>query len=81
MYSWLVFTSKHNNSTFSQTAGNYTAQSAGSYAASASSFIIKVTDTANIKFRFVVDRSGDIQVVGNSSSSFTSFTCIKLGGV
>ena len=69
------------NSNFSAASANYESFAAGSYAATANSFIIKVTDTANIKFRFSVDRSGTVALVGSSLSSFTSFTSIKLAGL
>ncbi len=51
------------------------------YGSNSASFLIKVTDTANIKFKFACDRSETVSLEGNTSISLNGFTCIKLAGV
>jgi hypothetical protein len=68
---------------------NYTTASAGyaslytnsAYCTNANSFIIKVTDITNIKFKFTVDKADTVTLTGSTAGSFSGFTCIKLAGV
>ena len=71
-----------NNSTYSRATEVYTNLHAnGSYGVMASSFIIKVTDITNIKFKFDLHRSETVQLTGGTDVSLTGFSCIKLAGV
>lgn len=69
------------NSSYSRTTETYAAINAGAYSSNASSFIIKVTNTANIKFKFTCDRPETVTLIGSTNHSHTGFSCIKLAGV
>lgn len=70
------------NSSYSPVSEIYTNLHANaSYGSMAGNFIIKVTDTANIKFKFVCERSETVSLLGSTSLSHTGFSCIKLAGV
>jgi hypothetical protein len=70
------------NSTYTYATINYgNLYDVSSYTSNSASFIIKVTNTANIKFKFQVDRSESVQLEGSSTQSLSGFTCIKLAGV
>jgi len=70
------------NSTYSIASEPYASIYTGSgYAGTASSFIIKVTSTANIKFKFSFNRENTADLLGASTVSNTGFSCIKLGEI
>ncbi len=70
------------NSTYSITSEPYASIYAGDgYAGTAGSFIIKVTNTANIKFKFSFNRAESASLLGASTVSHTGFSCIKLGEI
>jgi hypothetical protein len=69
------------NSTYSITTEPYANVDANGYASTASSFIIKVTSTANIKFKFSFNRENTADLLGASTVTHTGFSCIKLGEI
>jgi hypothetical protein len=70
------------NSTYSSANEIYTnAHTSSAYANVAGSFIIKVTDTTNIKFKFQFERNDTADLFGGTSNSKTGFNCIKLGEI
>jgi hypothetical protein len=69
-----------NNSTYSIAGEPYSSISAANaYAGTALSNIIKVTDTANIKFKFTANRENSLDMLGSSDVSHTGFSSMKLG--
>jgi hypothetical protein len=77
-FSWVTL----DNSNYLQAAGGYGSLHAlNAYTNNAFSFIIKVTDITNIKFKFRVDREATVTLAGDSNRSYSGFTCVKLAGV
>jgi hypothetical protein len=71
-----------NNSSYTSATEIYdNTHAASSYACTAGSFIIKVTDAANIKFKFQVERSATVSLIASTSTSQSGFSCIKLGEI
>ena len=76
-----LFTTLNNSSYTSATEIYDNTHSSSTYASTAGSFIIKVTDIANIKFKFQVERNDTVTLNGSTSTSNTGFSCIKLGEI
>jgi hypothetical protein len=70
-----------NNSTYSTASSNYGNVIASGQTNNSSSFILKVTDITNIKFKFQNERSGTFTLLGNTSESRSGFSCIRLGDI
>ena len=70
------------NSSYTSSNEMYTSSySSGVYATMSGSFIIKVTDTTNIKFKLNCERSDTTQLLGHTTISQSGFSCIKLAGI
>ena len=70
-----------NNSTYSTASSNYGNVIASGQTNNSSSFILKVTDITNIKFKFQSERAGTFTLLGNTSESRSGFSCIRLGDI
>jgi len=71
-----------NNSSYSHATSNYANIAGANYLSSnTASFIVKVTDISNIKFKFEVQRSDTFTLLGSTSESRSGFSCIKLGDI
>jgi hypothetical protein len=71
-----------NNSTYTNAASNYGNVAGTNYNTSnAASFILKVTDISNIKFKFIASRSDTFTLLGNTSESRSGFSTIRLGDI
>ena len=70
------------NSSYSDATSAYSnTHTSSAYATTSGSFIIKVTDTANIKFKFLFNRNNTAELLGGTINQETGFTCIKLAGI
>ncbi|MDB4396424.1 hypothetical protein N9003_01105 [bacterium] len=69
------------NSTYSTASSNYGNVIASGQTNNSSSFILKVTDITNIKFKFQSERAGTFTLLGNTSESRSGFSCIRLGDI
>ena len=70
-----------NNSTYSTASSNYGNVIASGQTNNSASFILKVTDITNIKFKFQSERAGTYTLLGNTSESRSGFSCVKLGDI
>ena len=70
------------NSSYSNATSNYGNIAGANYLSSnTASFIVKVTDISNIKFKFEVQRSDTFTLLGKTSESRSGFSCVKLGDI
>ena len=71
-----------NNSTYYTATSNYANIASASYLSNNSaSFIVRVTDISNIKFKFEAQRSDTFTLLGSTSESRSGFSCIRLGDI
>jgi len=71
-----------NNSSFNEASYNYAhikQISSATYESIATQTIFDVTDTTNCKFRINAQADEAITVGGDTNTTYTGFTCIKLG--
>ena len=70
------------NSSYGNATSNYGNIAGANYLSSnTASFIVKVTDISNIKFKFEVQRSDTFTLLGSTSESRSGFSCIRLGDI
>jgi len=70
------------NSSYGNATSNYGNIAGANYLSSnTASFIVKVTDISNIKFKFEVQRSDTFTLLGSTSESRSGFSCVKLGDI
>jgi hypothetical protein len=70
-----------NNSSYSTASSNYGNVIASGQTNNSASFILKVTDITNIKFKFQSERAGTYTLLGSTSESRSGFSTIRLGDI
>jgi hypothetical protein len=70
-----------NNSSYSTASSNYGNVIASGQTNNSASFILKVTDITNIKFKFQSERAGTYTLLGSTSESRSGFSCVRLGDI
>jgi hypothetical protein len=81
IYMALQLMTTPNNSTYSTASSNYGNVIASGQTNNSASFILKVTDITNIKFKFQSERAGTYTLLGSTSESRSGFSCIRLGDI